>query len=61
MYQTATERGTLHIAEQSPRFVAEEKPKKRVSVKEQIAEKQAAIAPKERSVSLHVLWMPGNF
>ncbi|MBR4343358.1 MAG: JAB domain-containing protein [Lachnospiraceae bacterium] len=37
------------VAEQSPRFVAEEKPKKRVSVKKQIAEKQAAIAPKEKS------------
>ncbi len=35
------------VAEQSPRFVAEEKSKKRVSVKKQIAEKKAAIVPKE--------------
>ena len=37
------------VAEQSPRFVAEEKPKKRVSIKKQIAEKKATIVPREKT------------
>ena len=36
------------VAEQSPKFIAEEKSKKRVSVKKQIAEKKAVIAGKDR-------------
>ena len=36
-------------AEQSPRFVAEEKPKKRVYVKEKIVEKKAVIIYKEKA------------
>ncbi len=37
------------VAEQSPRFVAEEQPKKRVSVKGKIAEKQAMVVHKEKT------------